>query len=87
MTYLNIATMGADSDLTSRIQACAAQEGVKPDPFQWTTEHQLVLAAAPGWDQAWASAQAGGNAAPGRDAAVITDAMILAAVQALVAKK
>ena len=81
MGYYDIATMSADLDLTSRIAACAAQEGIA-DPRQWATDNALTLAASPGWADAWASAIAGGNESPGRDDAVITDAMILSAVQA-----
>lgn len=85
MSYWDVAQMAADNDLLAREQACAAQEELPPDssPFQWVAEHALDLAASPGWDAAWASAVAGGNAAPGRDPAVITDGMILSAVQAL----
>jgi hypothetical protein len=81
MAYWDIATMSADTDLTARVSASAAQEG-KPDPRNWAADNMLVLAASPGWSEAWASALAGGNEAPGRDPAVITDGMILAAVQA-----
>jgi hypothetical protein len=81
MAYWDIAQMSADPDLTSRCAASAAQEGA-PDPRNWAADHMLVLAAQPGWSEAWASALAGGNESPGRDPAVITDGMILAAVQA-----
>jgi hypothetical protein len=57
-------------------------EGV-PDPENWAFRNSLLLAAQPGWSQAWESAVAAGNPAPGGDAAVITDGMILSAVQAL----
>jgi hypothetical protein len=39
------------------------------------------LAATPGWAEAWESAVAGGIVSPGSDPGVITDGMILAAVQ------
>ena len=84
MGYWDIAQMSADVDLTSRVAACAAQEGV-PDPRQWAADNVLLLAAEPGWADAWASAVAAGNEQPGRDPAVITDGMILAAVQAAAA--
>ena len=80
--YWDIALMAADSDLTARVQACASQE-ITGDPYTWTAEHILQLAASPGWDAAWSSALAAGNPAPGRDPAVITDGMILSAVQAV----
>ena len=81
MSYFDIAQMSADYELTSRVVACAAQEN-EPDPRQWASDNMLVLAASPGWGEAWASAVAGGNENPGRDDAVITDGMILSAVQA-----
>jgi hypothetical protein len=40
---------------------------------------------APGWADAWASAEAASNPDPGRDEAVITDAQILSQVQAVLA--
>jgi len=81
MSYYDIAIMSADTDLNSRVAACASQEG-KPDPRQWAWDNMLTLAASPGWGEAWASAVAAGNETPGRDGAVITDGMILSAVQA-----
>jgi hypothetical protein len=81
MAYFDIAQMSADLDLTSRVAACAAQENI-PDPRGWAADNMLTIAASPGWGDAWASAIAGGNESPGRDAAVITDAQILSAVQA-----
>lgn len=80
MSYWDISEMSADGDLTARVAACAAQEG-KADPRNWADQHMLLLAASPGWSEAWASAVASGNERPGKDAAVITDPMILAAVQ------
>lgn len=76
MAYWDIAMMAQDSDLYGRVQACYAQE--KPAGVI----NMLIIAASPGWDAAWASAVAGGNETPGRDPAVITDGMILSAVQA-----
>jgi hypothetical protein len=83
VSYWDISLMAADADLTSRVSASAAQEG-KPDPRNWAADHMLVLAASPGWSEAWASALAADppNPSPGRDAGVITDGMILSAIQA-----
>jgi hypothetical protein len=81
MAYWDVAQMSSDPDLQSRIAACAAQEG-KPNPRDWAYQHALVLCASPGWDAAWASAVAGNVPDPGRDPGVITDGMILSAVQA-----
>jgi len=80
VSYWDVAQMSADPDLTARVAASAAQEG-KPDPRNWAADNMLTLAASPGWGEAWASAVAAGNESPGRDGAVITDGMILSAVQ------
>lgn len=82
MSYWDVATMAGNSDLTLRVQACAATENID-DPYTWAADHMLDLASQPGWSEAWASAVASNNPAPGRDAGVITDGMILSAVQAL----
>lgn len=83
MGYYAIAQMSQDADLTARESACAAQEVPGVDPYGWTIARTLTLASQPGWDAAWSSALAGGNEHPGRDESVITDGMILAAVQAI----
>jgi hypothetical protein len=84
MGYWEISEMAADQDLGARVRACAAQElAAGDDPYQWQGANMLDLCAQPGWDAAWSSALAGGNASPGRDPAVITDGMILSGVQAL----
>jgi hypothetical protein len=82
MGYWDISQMAGDLDLQAREAACAQQEGIA-DPQQWAGDNALALAASPGWDAKWASAVAGGAEFPGRDEAVISDADILAAVQAL----
>lgn len=82
MGYWDISQMALDGDLSARVQACAAQES-DDNPYTWTGDNMLDLAAQPGWAEAWASALAAGNTAPGRDEAVITDGMILSGVQAL----
>jgi hypothetical protein len=82
MSYWDVSQMSQNSDLAARVCACASQEG-KPDPQAWAWNHMLQLAASPGWEQAWASAGASGNEAPGRDPGVISDGMILSAVQPL----
>lgn len=54
---------------------------------QWTQQNRRIWAAAPGWADAWASALAlhedNPSYDPGKDEAVITDAMILGQVQAM----
>ena len=84
MSYWTVSEMSADNDLTRREAACYAQEpAATEDPTTWALAHGLALAAQPGWDAAWSSAIAAGNATPGRDEAVITDPMILSGVQAV----
>lgn len=86
MAYLTVATMAENRALRSRVAACAAQEQslgapVDGDPTDWAYRERLTWAAAPGWSDAWESAEAGGVEDPGRDPGVITDAMILSRVQ------
>lgn len=80
MSYWNIAAMAQNIDLQSRIFAAGAQEHVD------VNGRILEVCSAPGWADAWESAAAAGNEQPGRDEAVITDPMILAAVQQLAAE-
>lgn len=82
MSYWDISQMALNTNLTSREQAAAAQE-LPGDPYEWVRDNALRLAAQPGWAAAWASALAAGNPDPGRDESVITDGMILSAVQTL----
>lgn len=82
MSYWDISEMSRNTSLTNREQAAAAQE-MPGDPYEWVKSNALRLAAQPGWADAWAYAVAGGNPDPGRDPAVITDGMILSAVQAI----
>jgi hypothetical protein len=85
MSYWDISQMSVDEDLVAREQACAAQElPAGAPPWQWVQERSLLLASQPGWSEAWASAVAGGLPNPGRDPGVITDGMILSAVQLLI---
>jgi hypothetical protein len=87
MTYNAIAAAAQDQHLRSRIAACIAQE------TPGRTEHPIVLAdqiqwrvvAAPGLADAYSYAVAVGEIdEPGKDESVITDVMLLAAVQPLV---
>jgi hypothetical protein len=56
-------------------------------PLSWVTNYRYLWAASPGWGAAWdyALATHAGEAdyAPGKDSGVITDEMILSAVQTL----
>jgi hypothetical protein len=82
VSYLTVSRIAADQFMRLRCGACAAVERI-PDPENWSFRNSLLLSAQPGWSEAWESALAAGNEQPGKDAAVITDGMILAAVQAV----
>jgi hypothetical protein len=82
MSYLTISRIAADPSIRLRCAACAAVERI-PNPENWAYRSSLLLAAQPGWSEAWESAVAAGNEQPGADPAVITDGMVLAAVQAV----
>ena len=77
MSYWDISQMAQDGDLNARVNACMAQEAPNVAGF-----NMLIICASPGWDAAWASAIAGNVPNPGRDPGVISDGMILSAVQA-----
>jgi hypothetical protein len=85
-SYLTIARISMDTMMRWRVAACAAQQG-EPQPDLWASTFSYAWASQPGWAAAWDSALAGGRPndepSPGADPAVITDAMILSAVQAL----
>jgi hypothetical protein len=82
MGYNEIADMRDSSTLRRRLVASAAQEH-KPTPESWIETRIWQIVSSPGWDAAWASALASGNKDPGSSEAVITDGMILGAVQPL----
>jgi hypothetical protein len=89
MAYLEIANMAASESLSRRITAAAASEAhagavlIPDQPESWAGVNRWVLCAAPGWADAWASAEAADVEDPGADPGVITDGMILSEVQAL----
>jgi hypothetical protein len=85
MTYLVQSQIADNFSMKTRVAQCAAQEGIA-DADEWTAENARIWAAAPGWDAAWASAEATheddkDSYDPGADEAVITDQMILGQVQ------
>ncbi len=86
MSYKSQAKLEADSALRLRVSACAATLGIS-NPAAWAMEHAWPLSAEPGWDDAYASALAADDPDPGGNETVITDGMILAAVEAIVAAK
>lgn len=83
-TYWGVSTVSESGSLTSRISGCAAKENI-PDPNIWAYENRWEWASAPGWAAAYEYALAGGSEDPGKDPAVITDAMILTQVQVMLA--
>ena len=82
MTYIDLPTLAADLDFQARCIGCAALEG-ELQPEQWQYANKYAMAASPGFLAAYSSALAGGVPRPGADPAVISDAMILSAYQAL----
>lgn len=82
MAYSDVALLSSDNDFILRTRAAVTQEG-EPDPVTWSIDHQWQMAGAPGFGDAYASAVVAGVVRPGNDPAVISDPMILAAVQAL----
>jgi len=86
MGYWDQSLLSNDDDFIQRVAACAAVEVTLPDfmsPLGWANENIWLVAAAPGFADAYSSAIAGNVPTPGRDPSVISDAQILAAVQAL----
>jgi hypothetical protein len=88
MTYSTIDQIASSASLKNRAAAAAAEQG-QSDPTGWVDRNIWVLAAEPGWAAAWESAEAAltldQNPDTGVRPSVITDAMILSAVQAIIA--
>lgn len=95
MAYYDLALLQQDQDFRQRVAAAYSLElvadGTLPagnnDPWSWVSTNAWAIAAAPGFADAYAYALAADppNPAPGKDPGVITDGMILAAVQAILA--
>ena len=68
-------------DFMDRVTACASQEGAS-DPYTAMQSLRWPVASASDIEAAYESALAADNPAPGADPTVITDGMILSAVQA-----
>ena len=97
MSYLTQSAISANYSMIQRVAQAVAQEASaldvegSGDPDAWTYEHRRYWAASPGWDAAWESAIVSHPPTdgpelpydPGTDEGVITDGMILSAVQAL----
>lgn len=86
MTYSTIADMTQSLSLTQRVSAAAASEG-ELLPSQWASQNIWAMASQPGWAAAWESAQQTAtldtNPDTGNRPGVITDGMILSAVQGI----
>ena len=83
MSYATIHACATDTAFTNRLTSCCAQEAVPPDPASAAMNLRYDVASKPDIEAAYASALAGGNPNPGGDESVITDGMILSAVQSL----
>lgn len=81
MSYATIQKCANDSAFSGRVMACAAQEGAA-DPNSAVWKLIWPVSARSDIEAAYASALAAGNPNPGGDEAVISDQMILSAVQA-----
>jgi hypothetical protein len=82
MSYSTQSELARDNSVLMRVSACASTCGVK-NPQSWAWEHQWELSAQPGWDTAYSYALANNKTDVGNDESVITDGMILAAVEAI----
>lgn len=84
MAYIDIVQMATNPTLRTRVAAAAAAEG-EPDPLGWAEANMWAIAAAPGWADAWDYAEdtRTDNVNPDTGARddVISDVMILSAVQ------
>src|SRR5262245_44658413 len=92
-TYVAISQVARDFWMNERLTACATQQKqlgtatLIDDVAQWVTDNRHIWASSPRWGEKWTSAlnlhPDDPNYEPGKDEAVITDADILATVQAL----
>lgn len=88
MSYSSQAQLSKDVDFIARTAAAAAVEVPHThQPEQWATDHIWWMAASPGFAEAYESALAASVERPGNDPAVISDAQILSAIQALVSEE
>lgn len=85
MTYNAIASAAQDPDLRTRVAACFAQQTTGPDqPEALAAVHIWRICADSAIHDAYAYAVATDVEQPGKSESVVTDAMILAAVDAIV---
>lgn len=81
MSFNTISQCANDQAFIDRLNACAATQDA-PDPISAGANLRWPVAATSDIEAAYASALAAGNPNPGGDESVITDQMILSAVQA-----
>ena len=81
MSYSSINQCANDSVFQGRVTACCAQEGAD-SPQSAMTQVIWPVSSATDIEAAYESALTANNPSPGGDASVITDQMILSAVQA-----
>lgn len=81
MSYATVHTCANDQELQGRVTACCAQEGAD-DPGARMYDVIWFVTSRADIEAAYASALAAQNPHPGGDESVITDGMILSAVQA-----
>ena len=82
MSYATIATCTVDVEFQARLTAALADEGVTNPEVRYY-EVRWAIAADPSIEPPYAYAIETGNPSPGGDPTVVTDEMLLAAVQAL----
>jgi len=86
MSYLTQSHIASNGAMNDRLAQAAATEGFA-EPDSWASNNRRVWASQPGWDSAWESAEVNHpndpGYDPGTDEAVITDGMILSAVQSI----
>lgn len=83
MSYKTISISAEDQSLFKRVEASAAQEGEWQNPGFWVSQHIWAVCSANDIEEAYAYALSVDNPDPGGDEGVITDQMILSAVQYL----
>jgi hypothetical protein len=88
MSYKHVYDMARDGNLAIRIAGCVATQtgytlptGTVDHPVSIAEAIQWLCAGQPGWEDAYAYAIATNIEDPGLNEAVITDEMILSAVQ------
>lgn len=80
MAYQTIVSMAGDQNLLYRVAACAAEQDAA-QPLAWAQNHMWHVVNASDWQQAWDYATQQAIPDAGKDPGVITDQMILSAVQ------